>query len=236
VIISAGLVLAIGPAYIQSSKGSYKSLMMLSFSVKDGANVPGWCTALSSLLGKYNASATVFVTGMVADKYPQCVSTFVSLSNIDIGSQTYSYANLTSISDYTQALKEVKDGKQAVDKAANINSAVFKAPYGSTNSDIYSMLTRSNISADFSYESHYNKYENRQFVKYDLNSYNGSTYTSESVRNLASSSKVPVLISFDNSIPIEKIDRFVSDLTSDSKVKLVNASDLTQLNLTVKGE
>lgn len=234
-IIAVGLVLAIGPVYVHGSNKDLNSAVMLSFSIKDDSNAPEWCTALSSTLAKYNAKAIVFVTGKVAEKYPQCVSTFVPLSNIDIGSQTYSYANLTSISDYTKALGEVKNGKQAIDKVGNINSHVFKAPYGSTDLNIYSLLIRSNITADFSYQSQYNKYENGQFIKYNLSSYNGSTYSLESIHNPLSSSKAPVAIIFDNYVPIAKIDKFISDLTSDSKIKVVNASDLTKLKLTIRG-
>jgi len=227
-VVAIGLVMVVGSAYTHTVEHDRRlPSVMLSFSIVDESNAPEWCTALSSTLAKYGAKATVFVTGKVAERHPACVSAFSSLPGVDVGSQTYSYANLAAIQDYTKALEEVRSGKQAVDRAGNLDSRVFKAPYGSTDDNIYSFLGRSNITADFSYKQQYNKYENGQFVKYDLATYESDSYSSESVRNLAS--KAPVAITFDNSTPIEQIDSFVSALMSDGKIKVVNASELTGL-------
>lgn len=230
-VIAIGLVMVIAPAYTHTLQHNQLPPVMLSFSVVDALNAPEWCTGLSSLLSKHDVKATVFVTGQVAEQHPECVSAFSS-AKIDIGSQTYSYTNLTSL-EYTAALEEVKKGKNAIDAAGNLDSRLFKAPYGSTDDNIYSLLSRSGITADFSYELQYNKYEGGQFVKYDLVEYKGPAYSPESIRGLLAD-KNPVIINFDNSDSIEQIESFISELVSDSEIRLVNASELTGLELTAR--
>ena len=131
-------------------------------------------------------------------------SLFSSNENIDIGSQTYTYANLTSIPDYTKQLSEVKSGKSAIDYVGKVDSKLFRAPYGSTDGNIYSLLSRSGILADFSYSNQYNKYENGQFIKYDAITYNPLSNQSNISNTLSSSNGKNVLINFDNSIPLIK--------------------------------
>ena len=177
--IATGIVVVLGiaiisPVYYQKRPIS-QPIVMLSFSIIGDSNVPKWCNDLSSILEKHNLRAAVFITGKVAERNPACISSFSS-NDIDIGSQTYNYVNLTSITDYSAALEEVRSGKEVLDKTGNLNSRLFKAPYGSTDQNIYSFLTRSGIVADFSYAQHYNKYENGKFIKYDLVTYDGTTY------------------------------------------------------------
>jgi len=230
-VIAIGMVMVVAPAYTHTVEHNRLPPAMLSFSVVDTSNAPEWCTDLSSVLAKYDVKATVFVTGWVADQHPQCVTAFSD--KVDIGSQTYSYANLTGL-DYTQALEEVRKGKSAVNAAGSLDSRLFQAPYGSTDANTYSLLSRSGIIADFSYESQYNKYEDGQFVKYGLARYEEPTYSPESIRDLFAAKK-PAVISFDNSISIEQIDSFVSALAADSEIRLVNASELAGLELTARG-
>jgi len=231
-IIVIGLVMVIAPAYTHTLNHDRLPPVMLSFSIVDAHNAPEWCADLSSVLSKHDVKAMVFVTGGVAEQHPECVSAFSS-SKIDIGSQTYSFANITSL-EYTMALEEVKKGKSAVDAAGNLDSRLFKAPYGSTDDNTYSLLSRSGITADFSYELQYNKYEDGQFVKYGLVEYNESDYSPESIRGLLEG-KNPAIINFDNSDSIEQIDSFISALVSDKEIRLVNASELTGLELAARG-
>lgn len=239
--IATGIVILIGlaiilPVYFQKRPIS-ESAVLLSFSIINDNNVAKWCNDLSSILEKYDLKATVFITGKVAETNPDCVSTFSS-TTIDIGSQTYNYVNLTSIPDYTVALEEVRNGKEVLDKTGNLNSRLFKAPYGSTDEDIYSFLTRSGIVADFSYAEHYNKYENGKFIKYELAVYDGRGNSSDQLNNIVSSNKgMPVLVNFDNSISIDQIDTFISKLKSMSdNIYFINASDLMGINLTERKE
>src|SRR5581483_1002690 len=195
-------------------------------------DIPQWCKDLSSILARHNVQATVFVTGKVAEQNPSCVTALAAYSGIDIGSQTYSYVALPSLKDYAQALDEVKHGKDAVDRAGNINSRLFKAPYGATDQNIYSLLTNSGIAADFSYSSQYNKFEGGQFVKYDLASCGSCDESPDKVRQLLNT-RSPVMIDIDSRTQINEIESLVVALKN-SSINLVNASELTGLDLTVR--
>lgn len=225
VILSIVLVV---PAFTQKPLNAYQQVM-LSFSIADGANLPQWCSDLSSVLEKHQARAAVFVSGSVADAHPDCVSAFSGSPFIDIGSQTYSYANLTAI-DYGAALDEVWDGKVAVDEAGGIDSKMFRAPYGSTDENVYSLLYRSSILADFSYSGQYNKYDAGQFVKFNIASYDWPDVPEK----FDVAAGVPAAINFDNHDSAADIEATIAKLLSDPQVKLVNASDLTKTELTVR--
>jgi hypothetical protein len=244
-IVSTGTIIVLGlamvvPAFTQHGPDKSIPSVMLSFVVMDNANASSWCTGLSSLLEKHSVKGTVFVSGKTAEANPECVTSFSS--DVDIGSQTYSYTNLTSISDYTKAFEEVKRGKEAVDRIGNLDSKLFRAPYGLTDENIYSLESRSGIIADFSYNNRFNKYENDQFVRYDLKVLTGN---SEGLRlfSIVSSDDdvvrpalpVPIAITFDSTMQLEHIDEFISELKSDygDSISFVNASDLVGTDLTI---
>jgi hypothetical protein len=233
-ILAAGIGLII-PVYVRTQLTDPKTLVLLSFSIISNDNLPDWCDGLSSTLKKYGLKGVVFVSGNVADQYPKCVSTFSS-NDIDIGTQTYNYANLTLISDYSKALSEVRKGKEAVNKAGNIESKSFKAPFDSTDENIYSLLTRSGILADFSYDRQYNKYENGKFIKYDLTAYDGSTKPEILLDLLSSDKKIllPILLDFNNSDSIDYIDNILGKIKLLDNVEFVNATELTSLDLTIE--
>jgi len=233
--IATGIVIIlavamISPAFTRAQYYNSQLKILLAFSVVDESNVPDWCSDLSSVLKKHGVSATVFVTGKVADQHPECVTTFSN--NIDIGSQTYSYVDLPSIPNYTVQLEEVKKGKESVDKAGKLDSKVFRAPYRSTDQNIYSLLSRSGILADFSYERQYNKYYDGKFIWFNVTAYEGRQYQAEFFHKIPVTS-TPVLINFDNSTSIENIDRFIANLKS-SEVRFLNASEITGIDLTVR--
>lgn len=238
--IATGLVIVLGiamviPAFTQMKYDIPKQTVMLSFSIIDDSNTPSWCTDLSSVLKKHNVKATIFVTGKVAERYTECVSVFANNVKLDVGSQTYSYVKLSSIPDYTIQLEEVRNGKQAIDEAGKIYSRLFKAPYGSTDDNIYSLLSRSDTIADFSYDNKYNKYYNGQFIWFNLTTYEGHSYSPSFFHSLRVTD-TPIQIEFDNYTSVQEIDNFISDLKS-GNIRFVNASELTVMDLTVrKGE
>lgn len=239
-MIATGAVIVLGvgmiaPAFTQHQADSHGILLMLSFNIVHPEDAASWCNELSSMLEQHQLKATVFVTGKIAETNPECVRSFST--DVDVGSQTYSYANLVSLGDYPTALEEIQKGKQAVDSAGNLNSLLFRAPDRSTNEDIYSLLTRSDIIADFSYVNHYNKYEGGQFVRYDLKSLPGNSegmkfFSLVSGDDDVVSSEVPVEIAFDNSMKVGEIDRLVSEIASYQDIHFVNASDLAGVDLT----
>lgn len=229
VILSIALVV---PAFTHKQKQTIQQVL-LSFSViEDRGDLAEWCNGLSSVVAEYDAKAVIFFTGKVAETHPECISAFSDNTSIDIGSQTYSYIDLTTVG-YESALEEVRNGKLAVDRAGNLTSKVFRAPYGSTDENIYSLLNRSGIFADFSYKEQYNWYQKNQFVKFDMAGYAWSEELADFLASMPPT-EVPIMINFDNSISIEEIDNFISVVSSDQDLKLVNASDLTGKDLTVR--
>ena len=204
---------------------------MLSFDISDTEDLETWCSELASFLEEQNVKATIFFPGKVAEENSDCLAYFGE--GIDIGSQTYSYVDLTSISDFTVQLEEVRNGKEAVDNAGNLFSRVFRAPYGATDENIYYLLNQCGIIADFSYEQQYNIFQNGQFIKYNAITHEGSIDSVESILNNTRSSDLNI-ITFDNSRSISQIVDVISRLKND-EVQFVSASDLAEADLTGRG-
>jgi len=230
VVIALGIAM-IAPTFVQPAKPENNLRILVSFSVIDYANVSQWCTDLSSILKTKNIKSAVFFTGKVAEQNPECVTVFDD--DVDIGSQTYSYVNLSSISDYTVQLDEVRKGKFAVDDVGQLCSKLFRAPYGSTDGNIYSLLSESGIVADFSYENQYNVFISGQFIKFDTTSYKGSEYSADFFKTIPKTER-PIILTFDNTTPISQIDDLLSELQK-SNVQFINASETTGLSLTQRG-
>jgi len=231
-IISTTIVIVLGvfiviPPYLPQQK---PLTTLLFFNIADAQNLPQWCDDLSSTLQKQNIQATIFVTGQIADNYTSCVGELAQRN--DVGSLTYDYFNLTG-QDYSDQLYEIKGGKDAVDRAAHIDSRLFKAPYGNTDRNIYALLNQSGILADFSYDTQYNKYYDGKFIKFDDVEYNATQYSPDFFHNLSSDN--PIIINFDNTTPVQKIDEYISQLKS-RHIVLLSASQLTGINLTIRGE
>ena len=226
-VIVAGFAM-ISPLFLRHDSAESRQKVMLSFSVSESDNVVEWCQNLSSILNSYNIGATVFMAGKVAEQYPQIVSYFSD--KVDIGSQTYNNLDLTNIPDYSLKLQEVQEGKTAVDNAGNLHSGVFRAPFGATDPDIYSLLSRSGILADFSYDNQYNLYRNGQFVRYDAAVYQGQDYSPDFFSTLPDIS-IPIIIIFDNTCPLSDIETIISSLKK-TNLQFVNASELAGITLT----
>jgi len=235
--ISTTIVLLLGvfivaPVFFREQNGQDNLRVMLSFDVHHNANnISLWCNELASVLKEENVKATVFFSGKIAEENPEILAYFGD--GIDIGSQTYNYVNLTSISDFSVQLEEVQKGKQAVDDAGNLSSRVFSAPYGATDENIYYLLSQSDIIADFSYSQQYNLFQNGQFIKYDAIRYEGSLESVELISN-DSNKSIPYIIAFDSSCSIQQILDVISGL-KEAEVQFVNASDLAGLDLTRMG-
>lgn len=227
-VIVVGFAL-ISPLFFRQEKVDRR--LMLSFTVLEPQGASEWCRNLASILDSYNLPATVFVVGKIAQQYPETITCFSS--KVDIGSVTYDSLNLTTVADYTIKLQEVQEGKAAVDIAGDIDSKVFQAPNKAADQDIYSLLSRSGIIADFSYISHYNVYQNQQFVKYPAGVFAGEAYSADFFVERTKTQQ-PIIIEFNNTCSTSTIKSYLSILTS-GDFNFVNASQLTGLNLTGKG-
>lgn len=202
-------------------------LVILSFDIANEQNLPNWCTELSQILEEHNVNSVIFLRGKTAEKFPECVNTFHD--GVDIGSQTYSYIDLQTISDYSLQLEEVEHGKHAVDEAGNFDTKLFKAPYGSIDENIYSLLSRSGILADFSYEHQFNKFYNGKFIKFDSISYH--TPQIKSIISEIQTAKVPIILNYDNNTPVNEIKNLLTILESEN-IRFVSPSELTGIDLT----
>jgi peptidoglycan/xylan/chitin deacetylase (PgdA/CDA1 family) len=234
-IIATALVLIVGfsmiaPLYLREDKIEPKQKIMLSFSVSKSDNTVEWCQNLSSILNTHNMNAVVFFVGKIAQQNPQAVTCFSN--KIDIGSQTYNNVNLTTIYDYTRKLQEVHLGKAAVDAAGQLNSTVFQAPYGATDQDIYSLLSRTGILADFSYTNQYNVYQNGHFIKFDAAVFKATDHSPGFHVESPQSSELKI-IEFDDTWSTAKINSFL-DTLSTGNFEFINASDLTGFSVTSK--
>lgn len=230
--IATGIVLVLGalmvvPTFLPSN-GMPTNAVLLSFVISSDVT-SSWCQGLSDVLDKHNAKAAVYLSGQVAEKVPSCVTSFSK--QVDIGSQTYRYVSLSSITDYSIQLDEIKQGKESIDAIGDLDSKLFKAPFGNTDENIYSLLSRSGIYADFSYDSQYNKYYQEQFIKFDLDTYDGTSKNPEFFKNNDLSN--PSVILFDSNTPVSEIDHYISELHS-RKILLVNPSEITGIDLTVR--
>ena len=228
-VIIFGIIL-ISPMYFYPQRKLTEPKLMLCFSILESDNVTEWCNELSAILENNSIEATVFFVGKVAEKNPECVATFSE--GIDIGSQTYNYLNLTSISDYSELLEEVRKGKSAVDTAGNLDSKSFRAPFGATDQNIYSLLSRNGIIADFSYENQYNIFQNGQFIKIDIVSFQWPEIPTDLLVDEQQYTK-PIIIYLDNTVPISEIQNLVNQLEG-TYLEIVSASNLVGKELTIR--
>jgi peptidoglycan/xylan/chitin deacetylase (PgdA/CDA1 family) len=238
-VVSTALVIAFGvsiviPFFLPNSlpNSESKPKIILTFNALDTNHINEWCYNISRILEEQNIDATVFFVGRVAEENPECVSCFGN--NVDVGSMTYSYSNLSSISDYSQQLEEVKRGKQAVDEAGGLYSRLFRALFEGVDDNIYSLLSRSDILADFSYLNHFNVYEEDKFIRYEAVVYIGSNYSSNFMPNVINWTE-NIIVSFDSTVPTVYIEEFVLNLKK-REIVFLSASEATGYNLTITGD
>jgi len=230
-ILSTTLIIAFGilivaPNFMRFNEVQ-KLRIMLCVNIIDPANVSAWCSDLASFLKENGKSATIFFAGKIAETSPESVRGFSN--SIDIGSETYNYVDLASLRNPSLQLEEVDKGKFAVDIAGNLSSKLFKAPFGSADKNIYSLLRTSGIVADFSYDSHYNVWVNVQFVRHGCSAYDGYEHSADFFMSLPT--EHPIILNFNNTLPVSRIVELVSQLKG-YYVEFVNASQLTGLSLT----
>ena len=218
-------VLLVSPVFLIAEK---PTPVMLSFSLYDQSNLEIWCKELSEWASSKNIKGSIFLSGEVAEKYPSCITLFPK--SFDVGSQTYSYVQLNQINDYSVQLEEVQKGRESINKVGNLDSKLFKAPYGETDDNIYSILNRNEILADFSYQNQYNKFHNNQFLKFDLVTYD-SHDVSNNIKDDVELSEFPIQIEFNSFQSITEIKKIVNEIQS-WNIEFESASDVSNLELT----
>ncbi len=224
IVLIAGMAMVI-PAFIFSTPHeSEKIKLLVQIEIKEDKNLPIWCLDFLERLEKNPIKTTVFLTGKVAESHPECI---ILSDNVDIGSQSFQYENIPKILDYQQQLSQVQKGKRMIESSSGIDSKLFKAPYGATDQNIYSLLSRSGIVADFSSKEQYNLFIDGQFIKFDLQ-------TVENVKELENIDATNlVTFSFSNSDSVDSIFSII-DETQKHNVEFVNPSDLYGEKLTIR--
>jgi peptidoglycan/xylan/chitin deacetylase (PgdA/CDA1 family) len=237
--ISTGIVLLLGmvmilPPFLQPEP---KQEVLLSFSIAKDEDLSQWCDNIASVLYENKVKAAVFITGEAAEKSPNCITSFPN--DIDIGSQGFYYSPITEISAYSLQLDEIQKGKNTIEKIGNLESKLFKAPYGKTDENIYSLLSRSDILADFSYEGQFNKFHENQFIWFKIKSYDTTNYSNSLtpvISNVESKgNQIPIVINFDDNNSVDEIKTVLVDLNS-KEFEFVNASDLVGYELTKRNQ
>ena len=219
------------PIFFRNQNIPQNPRVMLSFEIKNNKNITEWCTELSLLLNENNITATIFFPGKLVEQNPTILNIFEK--GIDIGSQTYNYVNISSL-DFTTQLNEIKKGKQIIDQKGNLNSQIFKAPYGETDENIFYLLTQNNITADFSYQTQFNLYENGQFIKYEAITSENTIASIKTSLNILENHQL-LIIPFENTDLIQDITEIILELKKFG-IQFVNASDLAGTDLTGRGE
>jgi peptidoglycan/xylan/chitin deacetylase (PgdA/CDA1 family) len=230
-VISTGLVISLGVILVVPPFLSYQftpQQILFIFTIDSKKDTSTWCTQLSQVLEKHDTKAVIFLSGSTAKQHPECITSFSD--EIDIGSQGYTGVSITRIPDYADQLEEVRKGKQAIDEIGNFNSKLFKSPHGDADQNIYSLLEKSNILADFSYDKQYNKFHEGQFIWFTIESYDANSFSIDDIPTKSSERINPIIINFENNYPVDEIDGILSNVKK-QQVTLVSASDLVGFEL-----
>jgi peptidoglycan/xylan/chitin deacetylase (PgdA/CDA1 family) len=222
-VIILGIIM-VSPVFLHPEP---RHMILLSFSIENEQNLPSWCSETFSILRKHNAGAAIFISGSTAEQFPTCASSLPN--NVEVGSQGYNYVDIPAIPDYTEQLEEVKKGKETVDRISGLDSKLFRAPYGKTDSNVYSLLSRAGILADFSYEGQYNKFHQDKFIWFKVQSYKAEDFD-PSIIGPVTDSSIPIIVTFSNSIQPHKIDQILTELKA-KKVDFVSPSKLADMEL-----
>ncbi|MCM2986482.1 polysaccharide deacetylase family protein [Bacillus safensis] len=108
-----------------------KKAIALTFD--DGPN-PATTTKILDALKKNKGHATFFVLGSRVQYYPGMLADILKGGN-EIGNHSYNHPLLTRLS-LDEAVKQVKDTQQLIEKASGYTPTHFRPPYGGTNQDI----------------------------------------------------------------------------------------------------
>ncbi|KXI32070.1 MULTISPECIES: polysaccharide deacetylase family protein [Bacillus] len=108
-----------------------KKAIALTFD--DGPN-PATTTKILDALKKNKGHATFFVLGSRVQYYPGMLADILKGGN-EIGNHSYNHPLLTRL-PLEEAVKQVKDTQQLIEKASGYTPTHFRPPYGGTNQDI----------------------------------------------------------------------------------------------------
>ncbi|UYO35232.1 polysaccharide deacetylase family protein [Bacillus zhangzhouensis] len=105
----------------------------IALTFDDGPN-PATTSKILDALKANKGHATFFVLGSRVQYYPGLLADMLKGGN-EIGNHSYSHPLLTRL-PLKQAVKQVKDTQQLIEKASGYTPTHFRPPYGGTNQDI----------------------------------------------------------------------------------------------------
>lgn len=111
---------------------------MVALTYDDGPN-PIHTNAILDILEKYDARATFFDLGYLAEKYPDVVKREAALG-CEVGSHSYDHDNFTKLSD--EAIKEDMAKTDAIfQKILGKSPSSFRPPYGSCDDRVKNLIS-----------------------------------------------------------------------------------------------
>jgi peptidoglycan/xylan/chitin deacetylase (PgdA/CDA1 family) len=105
------------------------------------------------LLDKYNIKATFFVTGKIAEKFPNLV-TNISKKRHEIGSHSYNHLRLANLS-LQQQKEEIRKSKEVLENLILTKIIGFRAPFLSFTTETFWILKKEGFIYDSSAHKHF---------------------------------------------------------------------------------
>jgi len=106
----------------------------IALTFDDGPNEP-YTSEILDILKKYNVKATFFLLGKNVERYPDSARRIVEEGHA-IGNHTYDHPYLL-IQSRSHIKYEIEKAEQAIFKATNTKTHLFRSPYGADNSWLY---------------------------------------------------------------------------------------------------
>lgn len=112
---------------------------MLALTYDDGPKA-ATTEKILNVLEKYNASATFFVLGNMAEKNTDILRK-MDILGCQIGNHSYSHSNLTELSE-EDAAQEINKTSNIVYSAVKKHTAIVRPPYGAYNDRVLSVINK----------------------------------------------------------------------------------------------
>lgn len=106
--------------YGQGKKGE------IALTFDDGPD-PKWTPKVLDILKQHHVTATFFVTGANAEKYPELLQRILKEGH-ELGSHTFTHANLATVSDHQVEL-ELNATQRVIEAATGHSTRLFRPPY-----------------------------------------------------------------------------------------------------------
>ena len=108
-------------------KFAFSQGKFVSLTFDDGPH-PGYIPRIVRILEKYNARATFFVVGKMAEKYPDLIKLLVE-SGMELGNHTYSHRRLKYLR-YEERIKEIEMTNKVIEKICGVHLKYLRPPGG----------------------------------------------------------------------------------------------------------